>query len=185
MSALANRIASSSKHLWILHWIVAICLLDVYVIGILMAHVWSDTPFRSDLIIFHKSGAILVLGLLIARIGVLLNLSWQKYTRRQPRFTKHWLQVTALHTVLYMFMVAVPISSIFYSNTNNRDAVFFGLTLPRLFNVNKSISEFSHSLDIWIAYTFLAFILLHLLEQRKFIQSKWKRLLKSRATGSK
>ncbi|NEQ28975.1 MAG: hypothetical protein F6K28_60545 [Microcoleus sp. SIO2G3] len=45
-------------------------------------------------------------------------------------------------------MLAVPISGIFYSNTNDRDAVFFGIVLPRLFGVNESVSELSHRLHI-------------------------------------
>lgn len=184
MSALIKRLTSLSKQLWFLHWVVSICLICVYMIGILMTHLWNDAPFRSYLITSHKSGAILILGLLIVRIGVLLNLSWQKYTHRPPRFTQRWLQMTALHTILYIFMIAVPISGIFYSNTNDRDAVFFGLILPRLFNVNESVSELSHDLHTWFAYTFLAFILLHLLEQRKFIQRQWRRFLKNRATDS-
>ncbi|MBD2465986.1 cytochrome b/b6 domain-containing protein [Oscillatoria sp. FACHB-1407] len=185
MSVLAKRISALSKQLWSLHWLMAVCLLCVYSVGIFTAHVWSEAPFISEMITFHKSVAMLVLGLLIVRIGILINLSWQKYSHRQPRFTRHWLQTIVLHTGLYLFMVAVPISGIFYSNTNDRNAVFFGLTLPRLFGVNESISKFSHDSHVWFAYTFLAFIFLHLLEQHKFIQGKLRRFFKSKTVGSK
>jgi cytochrome b561 len=88
------------------------------------------------------------------------------------------------HAALYVSMLAVPISGIFYSNTNDRDAVFFGIVLPRLFGVNESVSELSHRLHIEAAYIFLGLILLHILDQRKFVQSFWRRFKGTKTKNS-
>ncbi|WP_414588592.1 cytochrome b [Scytonema sp. PCC 10023] len=178
-----KRIAFA-KYLRSLHWWMAIVFLMVYLVGIVMARLPGGTPLRSNLIVIHKSFAVLSLGLLCVRIILLLQVVWQRYSRRLPRVSEVWLRSVMFHAALYVSMLAVPISGIFYSNTNDRDTVFFGIVLPRLFRVNESLSELSHRLHIGAAYIFLGLILLHILDQRKFVQSFWRRFKGTKTKNS-
>lgn len=108
--------------------------------------------------------------LLTARIVAVL--------RTNPVQGKNWLSTALLHGSLYLFMVFVPLSGYFYSNTAGRSVAFFGLPLPDLFAANKPLAELAGNVHGWLAYTFLAFITLHILVHRKQISGylrRWQR----------
>jgi cytochrome b561 len=152
------------------------CYLVLFTVGTFMAQLPREVPFRSPLYDFHKSIGILTIGLLTARILILLRVWWRKYTRRLPEFTPKWFRWAALHTLLYTFMIVVPVSGVFFSNSfRSNNVKFFGLLLPDLFPQNSALVELGRSLHFWLSYTFLAFILLHILEQRKVLQALWRR----------
>ncbi|OLP19530.1 cytochrome B [Leptolyngbya sp. 'hensonii'] len=172
------RLNSAFKHLMNLHWIMAACYLVLFTVGSFMARLPRGTDFRSELYDFHKAMGVLAMGLLTWRVLVLLRVWWRKYIHRLPRFTPAWGLVFILHTVLYLFMVAVPISGFFFSNSFKSSNVhFLGLTLPDLFPQNAALVGVGRSLHFWLAYTFLALILLHLLEQRKVVRALGRRLI--------
>lgn len=171
-----GRKTTAFKQLWSLHWLMAVCILTLYIVGAFMSRLSDDVSFKDYLFDFHKSIGSLVMALLIARIFVLLRMFWSKYSRRQPKLTRSWIKTFTLHITLYLFMLVVPISGFFYSNSGGHDIAFFGIVLPRMFGVNQAVFEFARSLHFWLAYTFLAFIVLHTLEQRKFVRSTWKRM---------
>lgn len=177
-AATKPRLTSVFKQLWSLHWIMAACFLLLYAIGIVMSRLPDNVSFRGNLFDFHKSVGALVIGLLMLRIFLLLQVFWRKYIHRHPKMTESRIQMVVLHTVLYVLMLGVPLSGFLYSNSGDHDVIFFGLvTLPRLFEVNPGVSDLAHQLHFWLAYIFLALIALHAFEQRKFLRTIWRRLI--------
>lgn len=173
------RVNSAFKHLMQIHWIMAACYLVLFVVGILMPRLPEELVVRDPLYDFHKSIGALVMALLTWRILTLLRVWWRKYTRRSPQFSRQWWTKFALHTVLYGFMWAVPTSGFFLSNSyQNGNVTFFGIPLPDLFPQNSALVELARSLHFWFAYTFLAFIVMHILAQKKVVQANWRRFLK-------
>jgi cytochrome b561 len=169
------RFNSAFQRLMSVHWWMAGCYLILFCTGTFMARL-PRTPFRNSLYDFHKSIGILVMALLTWRILTLIQVLWKKYTRRLPRFSTPWLRVFALHTLMYVLMWAVPIAGFLLSNSFRADNVkFFGLLLPDIFPENKAMVEVGRSLHFWLAYTFLACILLHLLEQWNVVKANWRR----------
>lgn len=64
---------------------------------------------------------------------------------------------------------------------------FFGILLPDLFPQNDARVDLGRGLHFWLAYTFLAFAILHMLDQRKVLRANWRRLLgffKAKLSGS-
>ncbi|GAB4382174.1 MAG: hypothetical protein Kow00121_41950 [Elainellaceae cyanobacterium] len=51
-------------------------------------------------------------------------------------------------------------------------------TLYDIFPENAAVVELARSLHFWIAYTFLAFIVLHGIDQQKYVRSLWRRARK-------
>ncbi|MBC6420325.1 MAG: cytochrome b/b6 domain-containing protein [Hormoscilla sp. SP12CHS1] len=76
-------------------------------------------------------------------------------------------------------MLAVPLSGWFFSNSYDKDVAFFGIVLSRLFVVNKGIAEFGRSMHFWLAYSFLAFIVLHAIDQWKLLRATVRRYYKA------
>ena len=78
--------------------------------------------------------------LLLVRIFTLLQVFGKKYVKRKPTLTTKWTATVALHAFLYCFMLVVPISGIWLSNTGGHDIPFF-IKLPDWFEENRSITR--------------------------------------------
>ncbi|MDF5733187.1 MAG: cytochrome b/b6 domain-containing protein [Rhizonema sp. PD38] len=167
------------ERLWKLHWVMAACFLLIYLVGIVMARLPHEVVFRNSLYNVHKSFGVLVLCLLLFRIFTLLQVFGGKYLKRTPRLTPHWIKTFSIHLLLYVLMLVVPISGILLSNAGGHDVPFFFVTLPNWFEENRSIAAIARNLHFWLAYTLLALVGLHMVEQRQFLRKTWKRTFKA------
>lgn len=175
-----RRKKTAAQRLWFLHWLMATCYLLLFAGGAYMADLPRNVFYRGSLYDFHKTLGVIVMSFLLARIFVLLRVLQHKYRRRRPRHTPEWLRTFALHTTLYFFMLLVPLSGYFLSNWAGRDVIVFGtnIALPPLVAENKQLVELSRNAHFWLAYTFLAFVVLHSVDQRKYVRAIWRRALK-------
>ncbi|AFZ24665.1 cytochrome B561 [Cylindrospermum stagnale PCC 7417] len=171
------RKKSAAQRLWFLHWLMASFYLLIFVSGRVMVSLSDSFAYRESFYDFHKVLGATVMSLLLARISFLLLALQHKYRRRQPQRKGDWLQIVALHSALYFFMLLVPLSGYFFSNSAGYEVKVFntGLVLPRLFPTNKSLYDLAESLHFWISYTFLAFIILHSFDQRKYLRAQMRR----------
>lgn len=81
-----------------------------------------------------------------------------------------------LKWVLYVFMWAVPVSGVLLSNSFRANNVkFFGFVLPDIFPQNQTMEDLGRNLHFWLSYSFLAFVVLHTIEQRKIVRTNWRR----------
>lgn len=169
------RLNSAFQRLMSVHWWMATCYLVLFTGGTVMAQL-PRSPFRNVLYDGHKSIGVLTMALLTWRILTLLQVVWKKYTRRVPKYSAQWIRNAALHSLLYLYMWAVPVAGFLLSNSYRANNVrFFGLPLPDIFPQNEAMVEVGRSLHFWLAYTFLAFIILHMLVQWKVVKANWRR----------
>ena len=171
------RVNSAFKQLMSVHWIMSVAYLVLFVGGTFMAKLPRELFIRGPLYDFHKSVGVLTMALLTWRILILLQVGWKKYTKRLPKFTKEWYKSFTLHASLYVFMWLVPVSGFFFSNSfRSNNVKFLGIVLPDVFPQNSAMVEVGRSLHFWLAYTFLAFVILHILAQKKVVRANWRRL---------
>jgi len=171
------RLNSAFKQLMSLHWAMAACYLLLFITGPFMSELQREFFMRNPLYAFHKSVGVLTMALLTLRILTLLRVWWKKYTKRLPKFTKEWYKNFALHATLYVFMWLVPVAGFLLSNSiRNNNVPFFGIVVPDMFPKNPAMVEVGRSLHFWLSYTFLAFAILHLLDQKKVVRANWRRL---------
>ncbi|MBE9193563.1 cytochrome b [Gloeocapsopsis crepidinum LEGE 06123] len=171
------RVNSAFKQLWSMHWVMTACYLLLFVGGVWMVQMPENTVLQDNAYTLHKSIGALTMVLLIWRIFILQQVWWRKYTRRLPKFTSEWMRTFLLHAAIYLLMLAVPLSGFFLSNSYQSGNVpfFWVATLPDLFPENAAVVELARDLHFWIAYTFLGFIILHAIDQRKYVRSLWRR----------
>lgn len=170
---------SAFKQLMSIHWWMFYLYIILFVGGSLMARLPRELFGRNLMYDFHKSVGVLTMALLTWRILTLLQVWWKKYAKRLPKYSPEWMRKVALHASLYLFMLAVPISGFFFSNSFKSDNVrFFGITLPDLFPQNRDLVELGRNIHFWLAYTFLAFIILHAIDQKKVVKGFWRRMNK-------
>jgi len=181
-----ERKKTAAQRLWFLHWLMAAGYLVLFTGGIYMADLPREVSYRGSLYTFHKTLGVLVMSLLLARISVLLVVVLHKYRRRLPKTTPHWWRMAALHAALYTFMLLVPLSGYLFSNAYAKDVVIFGtnIVLPPLVGADKALAEIGRSAHFWLSYTFLAFILLHGLDQRKYLRAFLRRSYKAIAKAT-
>jgi len=171
------RLNSAFKQLMSLHWAMAACYLLLFITGPFMSELPRELFIRNPLYAFHKSVGVLTMAFLTLRILTLLRVWWKKYTKRLPKFTKEWYKNFALHATLYVFMWLVPVAGFLLSNSiRNNNVPFFGIVVPDMFPKNPAMVEVGRSLHFWLSYTFLAFVILHILDQKKVVRANWRRL---------
>lgn len=169
------RQKTAAQRLWSIHWWMAAVYLLLFVGGNFMSDLPKEVTYRGTLYGLHKSLGVLTMGLLTARIFYLLLKLRKKKPAKRPLPTWEKVQAIALHTLLYLFMLVVPVSGWFFSNSFDKDVALFGLTLPRLFPPNKVLGEAGRNLHFWLSYSFLALIVLHTLDQRNFLRATLRR----------
>lgn len=174
----AKTIKITQERLWFLHWLMAGFYLLLFVSGTYMINLGHDVFYRRSLYDFHKTLGVIVMSLLLARITFLLRIQLDK--KRLSHQKKNWLQKFIVHASLYLFMLFVPLSGYLLSNAGGHDIIMFGtnIALPQLFTKNRQLAVLGGNLHFWLSYTFLVFIILHTLQQRKYLQGIWRKLFK-------
>jgi cytochrome b561 len=171
-----SRLNSAFQQLWSMHWWMAGCYLLLFLSGMPMVRLPEETALQENAYTFHKSIGALTMALLTWRIFILQRVWWRKYTRRGPKVTQDWIRTTAFHSAIYIFMLVVPLSGFYLSNSYQSGNVpFFWLTLPDLFPKNAAVVDLARNLHFWLAYTFLGCIALHGIDQRKYLRALWRR----------
>jgi cytochrome b561 len=172
---------SAAQRLWFLHWLMAAVYLVLFAGGIYMTDLPREVTYRGSLYTFHKTLGVVVMSLLLARISVLLGVVLHKYRRRLPTTTPRWWRMFALHVALYAFMLVVPLSGYLFSNANDKPMIIFGtnIVLPPLIGADQGLAALGRSAHFWLSYTFLAFVVLHGLDQRKYLRAVVRRSYKA------
>ena len=176
-----KRNKTEAQRLWFIHWLMAAFYLLLFTGGTYMANLPREVSYRGAFYDFHKTLGVIVMSLLLARIFVLLRVIQHKYRRRLPKMTRDWVLTFALHASLYFFMLLVPLSGYFFSNSFGKDVIVFGtnIALPRLFAENKELAELGRSLHFWLSYTFLSVVVLHMVNEQKYLRSQLRRFSKA------
>ena len=181
-----TRLNSAFKHLMSLHWAMLHCYILLFFTGPLMTHLPRELWGRGSMYDFHKGVGVLTVILLSWRILTLLRVWWKKYTRRWPKQTPQWWRTVVFHSSLYVFMWAVPLSGFMLSNGYKSNNVrFLGVVLPDIFPEDPALRDLGGTLHFWLGYLFLAFVVLHGIDQWKVVKAFWRRLKQSFSGGSR
>lgn len=133
-----------------LHWALAILTFGMVGLGWYMMSI-EDVPGSGWYFDLHKS-----IGIIIA-VLVLLRGVWRLGHKPEalPASVPSW-QATAsraIHWLLYVAMVAMPLAGAIGAMLSKSGIAFFGLTMPRLFAPNHDFAELfftAHSIIAWV-----------------------------------
>ncbi len=145
-----------------LHWLLAIGLIYQLWLGVWMGDIPKTPPgLRAEWFNWHKSVGI-VLGLLIVLRGL-----W-RLTHRPPALPntmplwQTWA-ANASHAVLYICMVAMPVSGFLGSSFTAYPIKFFGTPLPRLWEASADLKEIFSGIHTACSHLFMLMIAIHIL----------------------
>lgn len=133
MSAQYTRTAKS------LHWLMALIIIGLIPLGMYM-HELPLSPEKLQLYAWHKWAGVTVFFLLLVRV------SW-RLTHQPPPLPWHMSKIERLgahagHMVLYVLMLAIPVSGWLMSSAKGVQTVWFGvLPLPDLLSKDKELGH--------------------------------------------
>ena len=138
------------------HWIIALGILCNGVFGLLMDLAGSPMQ-KINWLALHKSIGLTVLAL------VLLRLAWRMLDRRPPdEPMPRWQRLGAhlVHGVLYVLIVAIPLSGWWFNSVTGKPLQWFKqFNLPALAEKNDELRGFAHDVHEYL-FWFLVLVLL-------------------------
>jgi cytochrome b561 len=171
------RLNSVFKQLMSIHWWMAGLYLILFVSGTTIERLPSEVSLRELIYAAHKSFGVLVLLVLGWRGYLLLRVWGKKYTKHLPKFTSNWYFKTGLHTMLYVLMLAVPLSGYWLSNAYQAHNIsLFGIPMPDFFPVSSEGASQAGAAHSRTSKVFAILIVIHFIAQHKVVKANWRRL---------
>ncbi len=123
-----------------LHWLVALLILAVLPLGMVMTEL-DLSPTKLKLYSWHKWLGVTVFALALLRIVWRLTHAAPALPETMPAWQRK--AAAALHGLLYLLMLALPISGWLMSSAKGFQTVWFGvLPLPDLVAKNEELGHF-------------------------------------------
>jgi cytochrome b561 len=133
-----------------IHWLMAVAIIGNGVLGLIMDEMPRGMT-KLNTFAIHKSIGLTVLALLILRV------SWRFFDRKprdepMPRWQR--LAAHATHGVLYLLMLAIPLSGWIYNSAHGYPLQWFKwFNLPALAEKNQALSDIAgetHEILFWV-----------------------------------
>ena len=149
-----------------LHWLIAALMICGFYIGWIMTDIPGFTPTKLKYFSWHKWVGVTVFAL------ALLRVLWRA-THRAPALdaaTPSWQKAAAhlVHALLYLLMLAIPLSGYFYSSAAGIQVVYLGIVpLPTIIGPDQALKTTLRTLHVLLNYTLLTLVILHALAALK------------------
>ncbi len=142
-----------------LHWLIALLLLVLFCVGLYM-HDLPLSPQKLKIYSWHKWAGVTIFLLVLLRLG------WRLSHRPPalPEAMPGWQKIAAhgLHHLLYLLMLAIPLSGWLMSSAKGFQTVWFGvLPLPDLLGKDKELGDALQVLHMSLNFGFAALVVAH------------------------
>jgi cytochrome b561 len=143
----------------VLHWLMAILLVCLFALGLYM-HDLPLTPWKLKLFSWHKWGGVTVFLLVTLRLVWRINHRPPELPATMPRLMR--LAAHAGHGLLYLLMIAIPLSGWLMSSAKGVQTVYFGvLPLPDLLEKDKELGYLLTEVHEWLNWLLAATVAGH------------------------
>lgn len=150
-----------------LHWSIALAIFAMIAIGLYMVQLpkeWElpegQESVRAFWFLLHKS-----LGISIA-VLILVRVAWRIFHKAPslPPSIPLWQQrlSAAVHGLLYLLLIAMPLSGYLQSMYSKYDTKLWGMVLPRLAEADPDKRAYFTEIHEVLAFTLIALLILHI-----------------------
>ncbi|AFT88022.1 cytochrome b [Paraburkholderia phenoliruptrix] len=141
-----------------LHWLIAFGIIGLLALGLYMVGLPKGLPVKATLLNLHKSIGLTVFLLVLLRIAARAAFHRPPLPPMRP-----WQRAAARTTqgLLYVAMVAMPVSGYLGSSFNRYGTRFWGLPLPKWGWDDAGLRELFFGIHEIAAYVLIALIVLH------------------------
>lgn len=136
-----------------LHWLIALLVLGMLIVGFVMASL-PEGPTQHSLIAWHKSIGMTLLLLMVIRLG------WRfaNPPPALPATVPHWehLAARSLQNLFYLLLFAMPISGWVMSSLGGHSVMVWGW-----FNAALPVAQNKQMADnVWTAHVVIAWVII-------------------------
>lgn len=155
-----------TKTAMLLHWLIALLIICAFTLGVTMVNIHGLSPTKLKYFSWHKWLGCTVFGL------TCLRLVWRLWNPAPayPHTMSKWQQQAAggLHGLMYILMLAVPLSGYFYSLSAGVPVVYLGIIpLPVLIAPNPELKPILKLVHYTLNVVLLGGFCLHVLAALK------------------
>lgn len=152
----ASRYTATAIHL---HWLVALALVGSFALGVYM-HELPLSPGKLKLYSWHKWAGVTIFLLVLARLAWRLGHRPPELPAGMPAWQR---QASALvHGLLYLLMIAVPLSGWLMSSAKGFQTVWFGvLPLPDLVGKSEDLGKTLEAAHKLLNLTLASLVVIH------------------------
>ncbi|MEO8418683.1 MAG: cytochrome b [Methylophilaceae bacterium] len=142
-----------------LHWGMALLLITLFAVGFYM-HELPLSPWKLQIYSWHKWAGVTAFMLVLIRLG------W-RIAHRPPELPWSMPKMMQLgahigHAILYLLMIAIPLSGWLMSSAKGFQTVYFGvLPIPDLLEKNKELGDLLRTLHMSLNYLLAALVVGH------------------------
>ena len=145
----------------IIHWIMALIIISLLVVGFYMTNFLDkEASYRMTIYGLHKSFGALVIFLFVIRIFIRLSKEVPKLPNSIGINTQRLAHL--VHFLLYVLMIFMPLSGYLMSNFFGYPVHLFGLSLPMLVTKNIELGQFFASTHKFLGFSFATVLFLHI-----------------------
>jgi len=142
-----------------LHWLLALLILTSLAVGLYMVEL-RLSPWKLKVYSWHKWLGVSIFLLVLLRLAWRLTHAAPPLPAGMPAWQRHAAAVS--HGLLYLLMLAIPLSGWLMSSAKGFQTVYFGvLPLPDLVERSKILGDFLASTHVTLNYTLMALLLIH------------------------
>ncbi|KAA0082295.1 cytochrome b [Trinickia soli] len=143
-----------------LHWLIATLMICGFALGWVMTSIHGFTPAKLRYVSWHKWIGVTVFALATLRI------LWRATHRGPPlpRRMPVWQRAAAhlVHALLYVLMIAIPLTGYLFSSASNVPVVYLGLVpLPRLIAPDPALKVVFKTAHLILNYSLAVLVLAH------------------------
>ncbi|MEM1300459.1 MAG: cytochrome b [Pseudomonadota bacterium] len=150
----------------IFHWLMALIILPLaaggVLIGILGFQGVTDLlggPLRDTLYEYHKTFGLIVLGLIVARLFLRMELGHPAYDPPLPLWQR--LASSLVHYLLYLALFAMPILGWLATDASDYPVEFFHWNLPQFIAKDEAMGKALYATHGTVGWILVALIALH------------------------
>jgi cytochrome b561 len=142
-----------------LHWLIAFLLIGIFAVGLYMNEL-PLSPWKLQIYSWHKWAGV------TAFLLVLVRIAW-RLTHRPPTLPADIpasirLATHAGHALLYLLMIAIPLSGWLMSSAKGFQTIYFGvLPIPNLLGKNKELGDLLQSVHQTLNFLLVAVVISH------------------------
>ena len=142
-----------------LHWLMAILLIGLFAVGLYMTGL-KLSPQKLQLYSWHKWAGVTVFVLALVRLAWRIGHPPPADPAGMPRWQA--LAAHGVHHLLYLLMIAIPLSGWLMSSAKGFQTVWFGvLPLPDLLQKDKALGDLLQTVHQFLNYSLAALVLAH------------------------
>ncbi|NMG68932.1 cytochrome b [Parazoarcus communis] len=143
-----------------LHWLVALGLFGAFGLGLYMTDL-PLSPYKLKLYSWHKWAGVSLFLLVLFRLGWRLGHPPPPLPMSMPAILRVIAHLT--HALLYVLMIAIPLSGWLMSSAKGFQTVWFGLLpLPDLVAKNAELGDQLQWLHMTLNYVLAALVIAHI-----------------------